>query len=121
MNFANLFRNEENPLVCGDDERVIGQGDLDSEQMYVVLEGEAEILLGDDMVLETVSVGGVFGEMSIIEKEPAAASVVAKSQLKLAVIDERRFLFLIQEHPNFALELMRVMSRRLRRMDRRPC
>jgi CRP-like cAMP-binding protein len=34
-------------------------------------------------------------------------------------VDERRFLFLVQQTPNFAIHLMRVLSDRLRRMDRR--
>jgi CRP-like cAMP-binding protein len=35
----------------------------------------------------------------------------------LAEIDEKRFLFLTQQTPSFALNVMRVLSQRLRRMD----
>jgi CRP/FNR family transcriptional regulator, cyclic AMP receptor protein len=42
---------------------------------------------------------------------------VAKTDARVVAIDERRFLFLVQQTPNFALHLMRVLSERLRRMD----
>jgi len=34
-------------------------------------------------------------------------------------VDETRFLFLVQQTPNFSLHVMRVLSDRLRRMDER--
>ena len=55
------------------------------------------------------------GNLWLLSRERSKAVEVLK---KAAVVDERRFLFLIQQHPTFALELMGVMSRRLRRMNR---
>ena len=68
-------------------------------------------------MIETVEAGGLFGEMSMIDDKPGSASVVVKGAATLAVIDQKRFLFLVQQHPTFAIELMRVMSTRLRHMD----
>ena len=39
------------------------------------------------------------------------------SDCRLVAIDERRFKFLVQQTPNFSLQLMRVIADRLRRMD----
>ena len=115
LNFANLFRNEEDPLVLEDGHRVIEEGGK-SELMYVVLEGAVEIQV-HGKVVETVEAGGVFGEMSMIDDKPGSATVVVKGGATLAKVDERRFLFLVQQHPTFAVELMRVMSSRLRHME----
>jgi CRP/FNR family cyclic AMP-dependent transcriptional regulator len=51
--------------------------------------------------------------------DPAAraATVTAQTDCTLAKIDEKRFLFLTQQTPSFALNVMRVLSQRLRRMD----
>jgi CRP/FNR family transcriptional regulator, cyclic AMP receptor protein len=85
--------------------------------MYAVVEGEVDIIVNDKIV-ETVGKGGIFGEMALIEHQDRTATAVTKTDAKLAVVDERRFLFLIQQTPNFALHVMRVLSDRLRRMDR---
>jgi CRP-like cAMP-binding protein len=46
---------------------------------------------------------------------PRSATAVAVSETTLATVDRHRFLFLVQETPMFALEVMSVMADRLRR------
>jgi CRP-like cAMP-binding protein len=65
--------------------------------------------------LETVEPNGVFGEMALIDGSPRSATAVAREPTELAVIDERAFLYLVEKHPRFALDLMRGLARRLRR------
>jgi len=55
--------------------------------------------------------------MALIDHAPRAATVTALTDSTLAEIDEKRFLFLTQQTPSFALNVMRVLSQRLRRMD----
>jgi CRP-like cAMP-binding protein len=86
--------------------------------MYAVVEGEVDILVNGKLV-ETVGKDGIFGEMALIEQEDRADTAVAKTDSKIVVVDERRFLFLVQQTPHFALHVMRVLSDRLRRMDER--
>jgi CRP/FNR family transcriptional regulator, cyclic AMP receptor protein len=84
--------------------------------MYVVLDGELEITLRGK-VLETVTAGGVFGEMALIDHLRRSADVTAKSPAKVAAIDQKRFLYLLRNHPFFAIEIMKVMTERLRHFD----
>jgi CRP-like cAMP-binding protein len=84
--------------------------------MYVVREGEVEIVLGNQ-VFETVGPGGLFGEMALIDAQPRSATARAKTDCIVAPIDERRFTFLVQQTPYFSLQLMRVLVARLRRMN----
>ena len=86
--------------------------------MFVVQEGEVDIRVGDTVV-ETLGPGGVAGEMALIDAGGRSASAVARSDAKLVRVDERRFKFLVQQHPFFAIEVMRIMARRLRKMDAR--
>ena len=59
--------------------------------------------------------GGIFGELALIDSSPRSAAAVAHTDCRLAVIGERRFIFLVQQTPYFALEVMSVMAQRLRR------
>ena len=86
------------------------------DYMYAVLEGQVDIVV-NGRIVETVVSGGIFGEMALIEKDRRTATAVASTDAKVVTVDERRFLFLIQQTPNFALHVMRVLSDRLRRMD----
>jgi CRP-like cAMP-binding protein len=87
-------------------------------EMYVVLEGEVELKV-DSTVLETLGPGQPFGEMALIDQSPRTATAIAGTPCKLAVIPERRFLFMVQQNPEFALLIMKVMADRLRRMNAR--
>lgn len=86
--------------------------------LYAVLEGQVDLVINGNLV-ETVEKGGIFGEMALIEKDDRVATAVTRTVAKLVPVDERRFLFLVQQTPNFALHVMRVLSDRLRRMDER--
>jgi CRP/FNR family cyclic AMP-dependent transcriptional regulator len=88
------------------------------DAMYAVLEGEVDIFVNGKLV-ETVGKGGIFGEMALIVGENRTATAVAKTNVKLVAVDERRFLFLVQQTPNFSLHVMRVLTERLRSMDER--
>lgn len=81
--------------------------------MFSIIEGTVEIVLGDK-VLETLGAGELFGEMSLIDKSPRSATARAKTDCKIVAIDEKRFLFMVQQHPFFALEVMRALTTRIR-------
>ena len=87
--------------------------------MYVVKSGEIQIIDGN-YVYETVSTGGILGEMALVDAGPRSATVRAVKQLVVIPLDERRFLFMVSQTPFFALRVMRVMSARLRVMNERP-
>jgi len=101
------------PVAAGT--TIFNAGD-ERDYMYAVLEGEVDIAV-NGRVVETVESGGIFGEMALIDKDRRTATAVARTDAKIVAVDERRFLFLIQQTPNFALHVMRVLSERLRRMD----
>ena len=112
-----MFKAEESARVCKAGEVIFRAFEMGSE-MYVVLEGEVELAIGSNVV-ETLRPGELFGEMALIDQEPRVATATAKTACKLAVIPERRFLFLVQTAPHFALHIMKVMADRLRKMNAR--
>jgi len=112
-----VFPIEEHPRECAAGEVIFQEYDMGSE-MYVILEGEVELQIGDHVV-ETLGPGEPFGEMALIDQSPRTGTAVAKTACKLAVIPEKRFLFMVQTTPHFALQIMKVMADRLRRMNER--
>jgi CRP-like cAMP-binding protein len=111
-----IFRHDDahaETYATGD--TIFQQGEA-ADYMYVVVEGAVDIRIGDT-ILETVESGGLLGEMALIEQLPRSASAVAAKDTKLSAVDRKRFLFLVQNHPFFALQVMEVLAHRLRRMD----
>ena len=73
----------------------------------------SKIRLGN-RVLERLPQYSIFGEMALIDNAPRSATAIAAGDTKLVPVSEKQFLFLISNTPYFALNVMRVMARRLR-------
>ena len=100
-------------------ESVIVQGDL-GDCMYVILDGRAEVIRTEgptQFVLAQLSKGDVFGEMSVIKRSKRSATVKALTFLRVLTVDYKTFLRRVQEDPSIALNLLRVMSERIERLD----
>ncbi len=84
--------------------------------MFALIAGTVEIRI-NGKVVETVGAGGVFGEMALIADRPRTGTAVVQTEAKVVPIDRKRFMFLVQQNPFFALQIMAIMAERLRRMD----
>ena len=115
MNPAELFRKESDTLQLGPGDFLFRERDK-GDKMYVLLEGEIDISLGD-LVLEAAGPGALIGEMALIDDTPRTANAVAKTACRLAQIDRRRFHFLVQQTPHFATHVMKTLADRLRHMN----
>lgn len=98
-------------IVAGD---FVFQAGDSSQHAFVLVEGRAEVLVNGRAV-EQAEPGALLGEMGLIDSQPRSASVRAVTDCRLVAIDERRFTFLVQQHPFFALQVMRIMAERVRR------
>jgi CRP/FNR family cyclic AMP-dependent transcriptional regulator len=88
------------------------------EALYVIRSGEAEVFLknntGERIVLEVATRGDFVGELSLLDRGPRSASVVATQDteaLRLNRANLERFLAL---RPLAAMDLLAAMARRLR-------
>jgi CRP-like cAMP-binding protein len=91
---------------------VFREGDSGKE-MYGVLSGAVELKAGSN-VLATLGPGDTFGEMALVDDSPRSATATALTDTTLAVIDEQQFIFLVQETPSFALQVMAALAAKLR-------
>lgn len=113
LDLLNLFGRDENAVEFPAGHVIFEAGD-DGSEMYVVLEGQVDLVHGD-RVIETADPGDIFGEMALIDYSPRSLTATARGDCKLTAIDERRFNFLVGQTPFFALHVMSVMAQRLRR------
>jgi CRP/FNR family transcriptional regulator, cyclic AMP receptor protein len=104
------------PLQRFEPDQRIFTADDEGAAMYVVRSGKVAIM-ASGAVLESIGPNGIFGEMALLDGAPRSATAVAREPTELAVIDERAFLYLVERSPGFALDLMRRLAKRLRRMN----
>ena len=117
MNPAELFRQDSDTVQLKPGETLFRAGDP-AQDMYVLLEGLADIVVGDTVV-ETAGMGALLGEMALIDAAPRTATVQAKTVCRLAKVSPQRFNFLVQQTPFFVVHVMKVLSDRVRRMNER--
>ena len=118
MATVDLFHAEDTELAsfrAGQD--VFREGEP-GDVMYVVRQGQVELRV-KGVLMETLGPGGVLGEMALIDHAPRSATATAKTDCELVPIPEKRFMFMVQQTPHFALQIMKVVAERLRRMDAR--
>jgi len=93
---------------------VFNKGDSGST-MFVVQSGVIEMVIGEK-VIEVCGPNEAIGFMSVIDGAPRSSTARVKEDCELSVIDQRKFRFMIDEVPNFALYIMGAMARRIRGM-----
>lgn len=113
MTTIDMFRHSKD-FITFEAGQVIFRKDEPGEVMYAVIEGEVDIVAQEKVII-CVAAGGILGEMALIDEAPRSATAVAKTACKLVPIDKKRFTFLVQQTPFFALSVMRIMSERLRK------
>ncbi len=105
--------------VYQDGEVIVRQGET-GDCMYVIQEGQVEVLLEKDGKVTRVAVlgeGDFFGEMSLIEREARSATVRALGAVRVLTVDKGIFLHRIHEDPSLAYRIMQKMSHRIRELD----
>ena len=58
------------------------------DQLYIVIDGELEVVVGDGKRVAELVAGDIVGEMSLIEKRPPAASVRSMSEAKVLAVPQ---------------------------------
>lgn len=95
---------------------IFSEGDRGTE-MFSVLSGQVGIWKGDKE-LAVVPAGKFFGEMSFLLRAPRSATAVALDDVELVSISDRTIATLMNEFPEFVLEMLRDVAVRLRDTSR---
>jgi len=93
-----------------------------ANSFFIVLNGEIKIIRtsdsGREKILKKMKKGDFFGEMGIIEEKQRSATAVVNKNSTLIILDKERFLYLLKQYPEIALNMITDLSKRLRKADR---
>ena len=70
------------------------------------------------MLISKYTATGSTQERTLIDTPHRSATATAGEPSRLVTVDKRQFTFMVQEHPYFALYVMGVLARRIRKIDR---
>lgn len=92
---------------------IFSENDVPDGHMYVVITGSVQFIK-QGRLLETIESGGIFGEVAMLDGLPRTACAVAVEPTRVAAVSEDEFKSMILRQPSLALDIMRVLARRLR-------
>ncbi len=87
--------------------------DDDAGLMYVILNGSVD-LTKQGRVLQTMPAGHAFGFVSFLDGEPRGVGASAADNCDLALIDQKKFRYMVEEVPNFVWYVLDQMAHHLR-------
>ncbi len=96
-------------------EIIVREGEK-TDGLYIVLSGEVEARKGDQ-VLSRLKEGELFGEISLLSKTPATATVMATRRTSLLRLPREDFDALILSHPQILVLVSELSEQRLRRTE----
>lgn len=85
-------------------------------EAFVITRGEADATVRGRH-LARLGPGVMVGEMALLDNGPRSATVTARTELEVLVLDPRSFRTLLLDVPSIADSIMRVMATRLRQTD----
>ncbi len=110
-----LFRNAPESKVYPIGTTIFREGDP-GESMFAIKRGRVAILVGDN-TMDVLEDQELFGEMALLENTTRAATAVTLDETELVEINKPQFYILVRQNPHFALQLMQLLSERLRNAD----
>jgi ABC-type multidrug transport system fused ATPase/permease subunit len=119
--FSGLDRKQLRLLAFGarwysakDGEYVFYKNDDPTSGAYLIVEGEADLILpkedGDDLWIATSGAGKLVGELGLIKNEPRALDMRAKGDLTCLRIGAEEFLAVVENDASIAYKLLQVIA-----------
>jgi len=84
---------------------IFKQGDA-GQELFIIERGKVEIRVGNH-VLDTLSLGNIFGEMALIDSAPRNASAIAITDATVIAVSQKHFM---ASTSDLAFSIMRDMS-----------
>lgn len=111
MDLLEIFKDSED-VVNFPAGTVIAAEGAEGDHMYVVMSGEVDISISNRNLAVALP-GEIVGEMALINSNVRSATIVAKTDCRLATIDQASFDSLLRHVPDFSYHVMKVLTGRL--------
>jgi CRP/FNR family cyclic AMP-dependent transcriptional regulator len=99
-------------------DKVLVEEGKPGHEFFLIVDGAAEVRRKNRKVA-TLGPGQFFGELSLLDRGPRSATVIADSDMTLLVLGQREFAGVIDEVPAMAHKLLAALAGRLRDADTR--
>ncbi|WP_457622662.1 Crp/Fnr family transcriptional regulator [Persephonella sp.] len=100
---------------------IVYQGE-ESSDLFIILEGQIRASIFDDegneLVIDIFGEGDFVGELSLIDGEPRSASLIAETDVVVAVLERKHFISILKKYPELCLKLAENLVYRLRKADK---
>ena len=100
---------------------VIFHRDDPGQVLYVMKEGKVKICLispdGQEISLAVLGKGDCFGEFAILDSLPRSADAVAMEKVECYTLQRSDFHNAVMKNPKIAIQIMEVLTKRLRTTD----
>jgi CRP-like cAMP-binding protein len=95
---------------------ILKQGDT-GRQLYIIESGTVRVLgrvtLNDNRQINPgvcdLTVGDIFGELTLFDQSPRSATVTAVSECALVIIDGDKLLHYLEQHPDIGFKVLREL------------
>ncbi len=89
---------------------------------YIIASGWVKVVSfgkeGNEQIYTVLTRHDFFGEMSLLEDKPTSAAVVAKNDCVIYALDRSHFFDILEKYPRFTIELLKLLSARIRSANR---
>jgi CRP-like cAMP-binding protein len=92
------------------------QGEIGRE-FLILLEGQVEVTR-DGKIIAVRGPGDFIGEIALLDNRPRTATVTARTDVVVEVLNRGEFASLLAEAPELSAQVMATMARRLAALDR---
>lgn len=94
---------------------LIRQGSV-THEAFVIERGEADVSIDGDHVA-TIPAGEMIGEIGLLTRLPASATVTAKTDMTVLVIPHQRFESVAEDTPGLGMAIAKELAQRLHATD----
>jgi CRP/FNR family transcriptional regulator, cyclic AMP receptor protein len=101
---------------------IVLEKDRANSSVYFILQGWFKICIidfdGQEIILNIVGRGEIFGEMAALDVCPRSADVITMTPAKIVSIPSTDFVQFLKTEPEAGIRLVQLMGNRLRRVNR---
>ncbi|MCG6974344.1 MAG: cyclic nucleotide-binding domain-containing protein [Desulfobacterales bacterium] len=103
-------------------EIIIKEGDA-GDTLFLMVSGEVSVIkdLGEinEIEIDRMTDGEYFGEMALFEDTVRSVSIRTEKPSAFMVLHKQEFKEIVREYPQIALEICKILSRRIRHLHRK--
>lgn len=100
---------------------LFSEGDL-TDSLYVIRSGKVKAVIideqGKEVILSMFGPGDYFGEIAMIDDRQRSASIMTREPVQVLVLSRNGLRSILARNPDFAVNLLKGMVRRLRESDK---